>query len=230
MATLSCEICPLGDTGILVRMPGSDPGERRRARALAAALESDPPRGTIEVVAAFASVAVYYNPELRNYDELRAELAGRINGLSAMRPPAGRIVEIPVCYGGECGPDLAEVAARAGLSAEEAAWRHAAAEYTVGAIGFSPGFPYLEGLPEELAAPRRAMPRTRVPAGSVGIAGRQTCIYPFATPGGWRLIGRTPLILFDPDRMPPSLLRPGDRVRFVAIDEARFRSWKRVGP
>lgn len=128
-----------------------------------------------------------------------------------------RRVEIPVCYGGECGPDIDAVAEYARLSRDEVAARHAAAEYTVAMLGFAPGFPYLLGLDAALQMPRRATPRTRVPPGSVAIGGAQTGIYPRELPGGWHLIGRTPLVLFDPQREPPCLLAPGDRVRFRPI-------------
>ena len=127
----------------------------------------------------------------------------------------GRDIEIPVAYGGEHGPDLADVAAHTGLSAAEVVRRHAAAEYVVYLLGFLPGFAFLGGLPTALATPRRAVPRTAVPAGSVGIGGEQTGIYPLRSPGGWHLIGRTEVALFDPLAASPTLLRPGDRVRFV---------------
>jgi biotin-dependent carboxylase-like uncharacterized protein len=129
-------------------------------------------------------------------------------------------VVIPVTYGGDAGPDLLDVARRAGLSPAEVIQRHAGARYQVGAIGFSPGFAFLIGLPPELATPRRSSPRTAVPAGSVGIGGAQTGIYAQSTPGGWSLIGRTTLTMFDPEREPPSLLRAGDAVRFEPISPA----------
>jgi len=132
------------------------------------------------------------------------------------RRQAGRLVEIPVRYGGEEGPDLNDVAAHCGLTPEEVVRRHGEAEYDVYFIGFQPGFAYLGGLDESLHTPRRAEPRVAVPAGSVGIGGAQTGIYPLVTPGGWQLIGRTALALFDPLAEPPTLLAPGDRVRFVA--------------
>jgi KipI family sensor histidine kinase inhibitor len=131
-------------------------------------------------------------------------------------------VEIPVCYGGECGPDIAAVAEHAGLLRDAVIARHTAAEYTVAMLGFAPGFPYLLGLDPSLQMPRRATPRTRVPAGSVAIGGAQTGIYPRELPGGWHLIGRTPLVLFDPQRELPCLLAPGDRVRFHAIEADEF--------
>jgi KipI family sensor histidine kinase inhibitor len=132
-------------------------------------------------------------------------------------PPAApvRTREIPVRYGGDDGPDLVDVARRVGLAEDEVVRRHREALYIVAFLGFAPGFAYLLGLPGELAVPRLEAPRTRVPAGSVGIGGRWTGVYPRATPGGWRLIGRTETVVFDPDRDPPALLAPGDRVRFV---------------
>jgi KipI family sensor histidine kinase inhibitor len=130
----------------------------------------------------------------------------------------GRLVEIPVRYGREAGPDLVDVAAHCGLTPDEVVRRHAAAEYIVYFIGFQPDFAYLGGLDEALHTPRRAEPRVAVPAGSVGIGGAQTGIYPLATPGGWQLIGHTDLALFDPRAEPPTLLAPGDRVRFVVVD------------
>ncbi|MDE2055050.1 MAG: 5-oxoprolinase subunit PxpB, partial [Xanthomonadaceae bacterium] len=138
-------------------------------------------------------------------------------------PPAGpNFVEIPLCYGGEYGPDLDAVAVHARLPRGDVIARHTATEYAVAMLGFAPGFPYLLGLDPALQVPRRTTPRTRVPAGSVAIGGAQTGIYPRELPGGWHLIGRTPLALFDPAREPPCLLAPGDRVRFRAIEADEF--------
>lgn len=136
--------------------------------------------------------------------------------------PERSFIEIPVCYGGDHGPDLEAVAKHAGLSPDAVVARHAGGEYTVAMLGFAPGFPYLLGLDAALHVPRRDNPRTRVPAGSVAIGGAQTGIYPKELPGGWHLIGRTPLSLFDAHRASPALLAPGDRVRFRAIDAAEF--------
>ena len=155
-------------------------------------------------------------------DWLRAHV-GQLTLDPGERTATARTVEIPVVYGGDCGPDLDSAAAELGMTAEQLLQRHANGEYTVAMIGFAPGFPYLLGLDPALALPRLATPRTKVAAGSVGIGGAQTGIYPRESPGGWRLIGRTPLVLFDPAREPPALLAPGDRVRFVAVhatDEA----------
>lgn len=140
-----------------------------------------------------------------------------------------RLIEIPVCYEGEFAPDIADVAAHCNLSPEGVASAHAACEYTVCFVGFAPGFGYLAGLPEHLSTPRLPRPRTRVPAGSVAIAGEQTGVYPQATPGGWRLIGRTPLVMFDALREEPSLLAMGDRVRFTPISPERFHQLASAG-
>jgi len=149
-----------------------------------------------------------------------AALNDTLRELDVRTAPPGPLIEVPVRYGGTDGPDLAEVAQHAGLTPEEVVRVHAGAEYSVYMVGFSPGFPYLGGLPAQLAMPRRDSPRLAVPAGSVGIGGKQTGIYPIESPGGWRIIGRTSLQLFQPERDPPTLLQLGDRVRFVPIDRA----------
>jgi KipI family sensor histidine kinase inhibitor len=149
------------------------------------------------------------------------EWAESTSGLDSARLADG-IMEIPVCYGGDFGPDLEALAAHTQLEASEVIARHVRAEYRVAMLGFMPGFPYLLGLDKALHAPRRASPRTRVPAGSVAIGGAQTGIYPRELPGGWQLIGRTPLMLFDAARAPPALLRPGQRVCFRAIEAGEF--------
>ncbi|MGH8111030.1 MAG: 5-oxoprolinase subunit PxpB [Rhodanobacteraceae bacterium] len=145
------------------------------------------------------------------------------HGPDAAADDAARPIEIPVCYGGESGPDLEAVARHAEIDPDQVVARHVAIEYTVAMLGFAPGFPYLLGLDAALHVPRRANPRTRVPAGSVAIGGAQTGIYPGELPGGWNLIGQTPLVLFDPQREPPCLLAPGDRVRFRAVGADEFR-------
>lgn len=214
---------PLGDSALLAEF-GSRPDEATAVavRRLAAALRLNPLRGVEAIVPAFATVAVHYDPEKvpgagDAYEVMAAWVGRSWTKAPSARAAAPREFTLPVCYGGEHGPDLEHVAATCRLPTAEVVRRHAGAVYEVRAIGFSPGFPYLAGLPPALHAPRRATPRTRVPAGSVGIGGAQTGIYPSATPGGWNLIGRTPRALFDPEANPPGLLRPGDRVRFVSI-------------
>ncbi len=171
-------------------------------------------RGILNLHPAFASVLVDFDPRLHERDEIEA-LLRRQNLEETASADRGRIIEIPVCYGGEFGPDLEDVARHAGLAPERVVELHSSAEYLVYFLGFSPGFPYLGGLPPELATPRLEAPRKRVPAGSVAIGGSQTGIYPVDSPGGWRIIGRTPLRLFDAGRTPPAFLSMGDRLRFV---------------
>ncbi len=218
-------ILPLGDSAAVIVLGESiEPGLAARARALAGQIERERPSWVVEIVPAFASVAVLLDPlSAPEFEVVRAELT-RLAAGTEIRAAAGgsRTVEIPVVYGGESGPDLAEVSRHTGLSSVNVIARHAAADYEVHAIGFAPGFPYLGGLPAELAVPRRATPRALVPAGSVGIGGAQTGVYPRESPGGWNLIGRTPLALFDPQRPEPTLLRAGDRVKFRPVAAVDF--------
>lgn len=208
-------IHPLGEAALCCALPPPvSLGQQQRIWQLAAALA-----GRSDVVA--------LTPGMNNltiaFDPLRTDPAVLQAAVrTAWAEPAetralGRLVEIPVRYGDDAGPDLTDVATHCGLSPDEVVRRHTAAEYVVYFIGFQPGFAYLGGLDEALHTPRRAEPRTAVPAGSVGIGGAQTGIYPLATPGGWQLIGHTALPLFDPAAEPPTLLAPGDRVRFVAV-------------
>jgi inhibitor of KinA len=167
-------------------------------------------------VPAYASVLLPFDPDLVPEAAVRAALRVALRrAVDRPAPAPGPLVEIPVRYGGPDGPDLAEVAERTGRSEAEVVALHAGPEYRVILVGFVPGFPYLGVLPEELALARRTTPRVQVPAGSVAITGRQTGIYPFATPGGWHLIGRTDAAIWDARRDPPALLAPGDRVRFI---------------
>lgn len=182
----------------------------------------------VECVPAYASLLVRFDVTAWRDGEGRFDAARLRQALrdalieDSRHRAAPREVIIPVCYGGAWGADLADVAAHAGLSMDEVIARHVAASYRVAMMGFAPGFPYLLGLDPALAMPRRAQPRTQVPAGSVAIGGQQTGVYPQALPGGWQLIGRTPLRLFDLTATPPSRLEAGDVVRFRAIDEAAF--------
>jgi KipI family sensor histidine kinase inhibitor len=181
---------------------------------LALAALSAPGLGT--PVPAYASVLLPFDPDVVFEAAAREALVAALRGATGgPAPVSGPLIEIPVRYGGRDGPDLAEVADRTGRSEPEVIALHAAHEYRVFLVGFVPGFPYLGVLPAELELPRRATPRVRVPSGSVAIAGRQTGIYPFPTPGGWHLIGRTDAPIWDARRDPPALLAPGARVRFV---------------
>jgi KipI family sensor histidine kinase inhibitor len=196
---------PAGERGLLVEV-----GELETVHRLHAALRELDPPGVVELVPGYRTLLVLAHPDRAG---LLDELAARLPALEL--PPAeavtGEPVEIPVTYDGE---DLEEVAGLTGLDADEVVRRHTAPEYTVAFLGFSPGFPYLVGLDPALEVPRRDTPRTSIPAGSVGLAGTQTGIYPTASPGGWQLIGRTDVTLFDPGRDPPALLAPGGRLRF----------------
>jgi inhibitor of KinA len=217
---------PLGDRALLIHVGSTiDEATHRRVQAVWACLSARPVPGTIELVPAFASVAVHYDPALAPnesrdfspYERMEAAIRGRLRHLNETSLPEARTVEIPVCYGGEYGPDLEEVARQHDMTPEAAVQLHTGAEYRVYMLGFAPGFAYLGGLPEALATPRRPEPRTAVPAGSVGIGGNQTGIYPLVSPGGWQLIGRTSVRLFDPRRDPVALLAVGDVVRFRAV-------------
>lgn len=230
------EVDWLGDRALLLRLgTGIDIELNARAHALAAILRAADLPGVLDIVPAYASVAVHYDPlawsEPGSAEPPRERLARRLQtlylaslaqGLDNHVGSADRTIEIPVCYGGDYGPDLGDVARVAKLAADEVVTRHTQGDYRVAMLGFAPGFPYLLGLDPALHAPRRANPRTHVPAGAVAIGGAQTGIYPRELPGGWQIIGRTPLVLFDAARDPPALLAPGLRVRFRAIDSDEF--------
>lgn len=213
-------ILPAGDGALVVEFgDGIDPALNDRVLSLYRLLEADPPPGVEELVPTYRSLLILYDPLVTT----PAALSVAVRGLAGA-PATGvapRRTEVPVRYGGQDGPDLVTVAAELGLTPEEVVARHTRPEYRVYMLGFAPGFPYLGGLDPSLAAPRLPEPRTRVPAGSVAIAGNQTGIYPLESPGGWRIIGRTPLRLFDPAAPEPFLLRAGDRVRFVALGVGR---------
>jgi inhibitor of KinA len=228
------QITPLGDCAIMLTLGDSiDEATHRRVRAVVSRLESKPLRGLVDLVPAFVSVTVHYDPaevEIVNggspYEEFVAAVEAMLGAgdEGALAPP--RIIEIPVAYGGELGPDLDDVAAAHDMTADDVIRIHAAGDYLVYMVGFMPGFAYLGGLASELATPRRKSPRTAVPAGSVGIGGQQTGVYPMVSPGGWNLIGKTPRRIFDIARDEPSLLLAGDRVRFKPISRAEFDSWR----
>ena len=215
-------IVPAGDSSLVVEFEARiDPRINARALALAGLLREAAYPGVRDVVTAYRSVTIYFDPFRTDLPRVVGDL-GRMARETADHPAAdGPLVRIPVCYGGAYGPDLEHVAALAGCTAAEVVALHQATVYRVYMLGFVPGFAYLGILDERIAAPRRATPRMSVPAGSVGIAGRQTGIYPAVTPGGWQLIGRTYVRPFDPDRAEPFLITTGDRVQFepIAADE-----------
>ena len=209
---------PLGDRCLRVGFGDTfDDGLAERIRSWCRSLARARLAGVVEWVPSYTAVTLAYEPRVICYAALCDALSTlRIDGDED--PAPRRRLVIPVLYGGEAGSDLPEVAAHACMTADEVVQRHSAPAYRVVMIGFAPGFPYLSGLDPALAVPRLDRPRVRVPAGSVGIGGEQTGVYTLATPGGWRIIGRTPVPLFDPGREPPSLLAPGDEVRFLPMD------------
>lgn len=217
------QIESLGEAALVLRF-GNAIDEALNQRVLGAwrALERAAIPGVIESIPAYATLTVCFDPMRHDAVALAARLHSLLHGVCAPDPVEGRRVELPVCYEGEHASDIDELAQHAGLSVAEVRRRHSETEYRVFFLGFSPGFPYLGGLDPALAMPRRDTPRLAVPAGSVAIGGAQTGVYPQRSPGGWRLIGRTPVRLFDPSREPACLLSPGDRLRFVPVTAAEF--------
>jgi len=193
-----------------------------RVRRLLRLVELEPISGVRNLHPAYCSLLIIFDAVKWRHEELEEVLRGYIERMGRVALPGPRLVEIPVCYGGEFGPDLKDVAELHGIATERAIELHASASYLVYFLGFVPGFAYLGEVAEELATPRLETPRRSVPAGSVGIAGRQTGVYPVGTPGGWRLLGRTPVKMFQPERAEMSLLSIGDRVRFVPISREQF--------
>jgi KipI family sensor histidine kinase inhibitor len=215
---------PFGEAAVIVLLGGGiDEASYQHLATLSKAIQENPPLGFTELVPAYNSLLVVFDPLVSD----TAAISAAVQALAAALPPAAAdapkdTVELPVAYGGEYGPDLDSVASNAGLSTEEVIAIHSSRPYLVYMLGFTPGFPYLGGMDQRIAAPRLKTPRTKVPAGSVGIADTQTGVYPLESPGGWNLIGRTPLALFDPDRQDPALLAPGKYVRFVPISHDEF--------
>ena len=199
-----------------------------RVRKLLALLETEPIPGVRNLHPAYCSVLVKFDPLHWHPDELQNILRQYIGRLENVRLPEPREVEIPVCYGGAHGPDLIDVSSIHGITPAQVIALHSSSTYLVYFLGFVPGFAYLGGLPEALVTPRLATPRRKVPPGSVGIAGSQTGVYPFSTPGGWRLLGRTPVSMFRADRKELSLLSIGDRVRFTPISPEQYAALERA--
>jgi KipI family sensor histidine kinase inhibitor len=212
---------PAGDSSLLVSFaPEISLAVHQQVHSLYGFLKRRNPQGLVNLHPAYCTVLIEFNPLQASHAEIEAAVRGWGEGVEPA--PESRLWEIPVCYGGEFGPDLEEVAKLHDTSTARVVELHSSVDYLVYFLGFSPGFPYLGGLPDELATPRLAAPRTRVPAGSVAIGGSQTGIYPTESPGGWRIIGRTPWRLFEPVRAAPALLAMGDRVRFVPVPPDEF--------
>lgn len=218
-----CSLHPYGEAALILEA-GEEIREDAflRVRGLAEELSRNPPPGMIETVPAYTSLLVTFDPLAADYAEVEASVRARMEASSAAPRPRSPVVSIPVCYEEPYALDLHEVARHAGLQPSEVVSIHSSGTYLVYMLGFTPGFPYLGGMDERIATPRRASPRTRIPAGSVGIADRQTGVYPQESPGGWNIIGRTPAVLFDPARQPPALLAAGLSIRFYPISASRF--------
>lgn len=236
------ELQALGDCAVIIRLGNVIDAETNRiVRNLSRYIEERPFAGFIECIPSFAALAIHYDPLLVKRSRISTELqhttifetvCSRLQPFLAVTEQLsdadkeGRTIEIPVCYGGKHGPDLSFVAGHNGLTEEEVIAIHAGGSYLVYMLGFAPGFPYLGGMSEMIAAPRHQTPRTSIPQGSVGIAGGQTGIYSVATPGGWQLIGRSPALLFRPQDAVPSLLQPGDSVRFKPISSKQYELYR----
>lgn len=215
-----------GDSGLVVEFGNEiSEGINRRITYLTAALDRLRPPGLLDTVPTYRSILLNFDPLRITAGEIAGIVSGVMDGFSASPASAGgEVVEIPVLYGGDMGPDLGFISGHTGLSPEEVIRLHSSAEYLIYMIGFTPGFPYLGGMPKEIATPRLPKPRTSIPAGSVGIAAGQTGIYPVESPGGWQLLGRTPLRIFNYKRDPPFLLAAGDYLAFVPVTESEYNA------
>jgi KipI family sensor histidine kinase inhibitor len=230
-------IVALGDSALLAEFSTEvDLEVNARIQRVAAAIRARRLPWIRDVVPAIGALAVHFDPVAvarldpkapdarlgKVREEVRALIESCLGASRDKDADAAELVELPVCYEGELAPDLDAVAERTGLTPEEVIRRHAASDHRVLMVGFAPGHPYIGGLDPKLSVPRRATPRTRVPEGSIAIANAQSVVYPFTISGGWSLIGRTPVRVFDPDRSPPALFSPGQRVRFTPVSRAEF--------
>lgn len=195
-----------------------------KIRSLTLAIERVCIKGIIETVPTYRSLMVIYEPMIIELAELIDKVKSIQEKMDEMKLPDARVIEIPTLYGGEYGPDIEFVAQHNKISQAEVIKIHTSKEYLIYMIGFTPGFPYLGGMNDKIAAPRLQTPRTKIPVGSVGIAGEQTGIYPIESPGGWQLIGRTPVKLYDPYRKDPVLLSAGDFIKFIQINEVEYKN------
>ncbi|MFC0522761.1 5-oxoprolinase subunit PxpB [Pontibacillus salicampi] len=230
------QLSPLGDHAIVIELGEEiNLNTHEKVKRVSAYLNQTPFSWMTEYIPAFTTVTVFYDPLAvmesskepisLPYEGVSRKLEQVLGTLEVSSSGETRTVEIPVCYGGELGPDIAEVALHNQVSEEEVIRYHTNGDYLVYMIGFAPGFPYIGGMPEEIATPRKESPRLHIPAGSVGIAGKQTGVYPIETPGGWQLIGRTPLALFEPSEQSPTLLQAGDKIKFTSISKEEYNQY-----
>lgn len=218
-------ILPAGDCSIIVEF-GNEISDEINARisSFFNIIRNDKIKGVLEGVPTFRSVLINYDPRIISYQDLEVEIHKRLGAITTEGRVNKRVIEIPVCYGGQYGPDLEFVAKHAGLSTQEVIDIHTSTDYLIYMLGFQPGFPYLGGLDSRIFTPRLTSPRVQIPAGSVGIGGEQTGIYPVASPAGWQIIGTTPVKAYNPDRTPAIPYEAGDYIHFYAIDESEFES------
>ena len=218
-----------GDSSILLQFGNTiDPAINRKIAATVQLMREQHINGVTDVIPAFCSLLINYDPRVISYEQIKRRMEALVKIDVTAGDTRKRVFEIPVCYGGEYGPDIQNIADHAGLSVEEVIQIHTSRDYLIYMLGFLPGFTYLGGLDERIHTPRLDNPRIRIPAGSVGIGGSQTGIYPMDSPGGWQLMGMTPVKTYDPDREVPILVEAGDYIRFVAIDEDEFHRIKEL--
>jgi len=219
---------PAGDKAIVVEFGNEISNEvNSKVMGLYHVINSSQMKGIEELIPTYRSLMVQYNPAQVVYKELTDLLKVLCENLDDAKLPKPKIIEVPVIYGWEFGPDIEFVASHNHISVNEVIEIHTAIDYLIYMLGFTPGFPYLGGMCEKIETPRLKTPRTKIPVGSVGIAGKQTGIYPIESPGGWQLIGRTPIKLYDPYREPPILLQAGDFIRFVSVGLEKYREIER---
>lgn len=212
-----------GDRALIVEFGDKvEEAANRKIRELSFAIAEDNIPGIIEMVPTYRSLMVIYDPVVTELDTLIKSISNLESNMGKMNLPEAKVIEIPTLYGGEYGPDINFVAEHNKISVEEVIKIHTSTEYLIYMIGFTPGFPYLGGMSDKIAAPRLQTPRTKIPAGAVGIGGSQTGIYPIESPGGWQLLGRTPVKLYDPYREVPVLLNAGDYVKFTSINQKEY--------
>ncbi|MBO5246452.1 MAG: 5-oxoprolinase subunit PxpB [Eubacterium sp.] len=222
------KILTAGDSSLLIQFGNAiDPAINAKIAATVQLIKEQQIEGVVDLIPAFCSLLINYDPRVISYDDMKLRMEKILSIEIATGSRKKKIYEIPVCYGGAYGPDLPTIAEHAGLSEQEVIEIHSSTDYLIYMLGFLPGFTYLGGLDERIHTPRLANPRIRIQAGSVGIGGSQTGIYPMDSPGGWQLMGLTPVKNYDPEREIPILVEAGDYIRFVPIDEAAFERIKK---
>ena len=223
------KILTVGDSSILIEFGKEiSPDINARIAATVRLMRVQEIEGIVDMIPSFCALLINYDPRVISYGELKKRLEDVLKVDVAVETEPAKVFEIPVCYDGEYGPDLSNIAEHAGITKEEVIAIHSSSDYLIYMLGFLPGFSYLGGLDERIHIPRLANPRIKIPAGSVGIGGAQTGIYPLDSPGGWQLLGKTPVKTYDPDREVPILFEAGDYIRFVPVDEAEYKKIKKL--